>query len=845
MTDPNREKCEKVIVVAGDASVDWFEISTPSLEAQSIQSHCRYNWQSYPGFRRFARPGGALLLAEFVRKASCARIIAPDLEDLHNTAPNLIFQAYAALDAYPRTSRDKGETVYRLKEWKGYAPGEAVKPLKLEDDPSGADLIIFDDAGNGFRDENAAWDNIISGTLAPVILKMSRPLGEGALWKALKSRDNQMVLIVEADDLRMMDVKISRSISWERTAQDLAWQMAYNRYIEFLHDADCLVVRFGADGAILYDNYRGGSNPRLFFDPVTGEEGFDSVCPGEMAGIGAAFTAALAAGLMGDGGLENIGEAVNRGIRCAKRLWLNGFGSDANRLDYQYEPVFQEDDNKDFFIADARIPAPTPEADQVYWCILEELPTFVETIATNFVVTGQDESLDRVPIGRFGNLSTMDRSEIESFNSIKNLVNEYLNSPSVKRPLSIGVFGPPGSGKSFGVTEVVKSIAPERIPGKPLEFNLSQYNSLEDLITSFHKVRDVALEGIVPLVFFDEFDSEFRGDKLGWLKYFLAPMQDGLFRDGEALHPLGRAIFVFAGGTKSTFEEFSRQETSQAFRDAKGSDFVSRLRGYINIKGPNPIGGDLRQDRLSMIRRATVLRFLLNKHAPQIFKPGKICLIDRGVLQAFIKVPFYKHGIRSMQSIIEMSALAGRNSYEQAALPPPDQLELHVDADAFQRIVVREVIFRAAREKIAMAIHEHYREKVRADRPPDEPSMQPWDRLSAELKASNLGQADHIPEKLRALNCDFIPVTGREVEVITFNPEEIELMAEMEHVRFVEEKESQGWVHGEKRDNRNKVRTDLIPWEELDEELRELDRNAVRVIPELMARAGLEIYRLG
>lgn len=33
-------------------------------------------------------------------------------------------------------------------------------------------------------------------------------------------------------------------------------------------------------------------------------------------------------------------------------------------------------------------------------------------------------------------------------------------------------------------------------------------------------------------------------------------MQDGTFREGDSIHPVGKAIFVFAGGTSSTFKEF-------------------------------------------------------------------------------------------------------------------------------------------------------------------------------------------------------------------------------------------------------------------------------------------------
>ena len=51
----------------------------------------------------------------------------------------------------------------------------------------------------------------------------------------------------------------------------------------------------------------------------------------------------------------------------------------------------------------------------------------------------------------------------------------------------------------------------------------------------------------------------FQG-KLGWLKYFLAPMQDGVFRVGDSIHPIGKAIFVFAGGTSSTYNQFCGED---------------------------------------------------------------------------------------------------------------------------------------------------------------------------------------------------------------------------------------------------------------------------------------------
>ena len=56
------------------------------------------------------------------------------------------------------------------------------------------------------------------------------------------------------------------------------------------------------------------------------------------------------------------------------------------------------------------------------------------------------------------------------------------------------------------------------------------------------------------------------------------------------------------------------------FKGAKGPDFLSRHRGYVDIKGPNPVDLD---DRLFIVRRAIFLRFLLLKNAKNIFAEMK------------------------------------------------------------------------------------------------------------------------------------------------------------------------------------------------------------------------------
>ena len=173
-----------------------------------------------------------------------------------------------------------------------------------------------------------------------------------------------------------------------------------------------------------------------------------------------------------------------------------------------------------------------------YWTILGDLhPGNLEAAARDVVLQGPEKVLKGVPLGRFGDLLTVDRQEIESLRSIRSLVSEYAPQVRPKRPLSIAVFGPPGAGKSFGITQLALALRPGEI--EPKEFNLSEFESTEELLAALHQVRDIGLAGKVPLVFWDEFDSAYQ-EPYGWLRHFLVPMQDGKFQQGHVAQPSAR-----------------------------------------------------------------------------------------------------------------------------------------------------------------------------------------------------------------------------------------------------------------------------------------------------------------
>lgn len=367
-----------------------------------------------------------------------------------------------------------------------------------------------------------------------------------------------------------------------------------------------------------------------------------------------------------------------------------------------------------------------------------------------------------IPHARFGKLLSIDRNEIETLRSLSLMMTAYEKSVRPKQPLCLAAFGPPGAGKSFGIKEIAfqqfgKDVA-------ILEFNLSQYNEPSDLIGAFHQVRDQCLKGTTPVVFWDEFDSR----SYEWLQYLLAPMQDGTFQEDGHTHTLGKCIFVFAGGTSWDFEHFGPAPMPEAwspsfvksmtpvgfeiprdiskahpaihhlaayylanpncisadaaaneeFRRKKGPDFLSRLDGYINVLGPNPrlnYNWSERQwnnpdptDITFPVRRALLLRQFLDAK-----NPIEYLNIDRDLLRAFLLVPRYRHGSRSLEKIAKPLALAtgGRPPFRRAHLPPPQVLAQHLETELlFDGIYEQNSDFETDENllKMAAAIADYY-----------------------------------------------------------------------------------------------------------------------------------------
>jgi hypothetical protein len=107
-------------------------------------------------------------------------------------------------------------------------------------------------------------------------------------------------------------------------------------------------------------------------------------------------------------------------------------------------------------------------------------------------------------------------------------------------------------------------------------------------------------------------------------------------------------------------------------------------------------------------------------------------------------------------------------------------------------------------DQLARAIHQAYVNSrlARGDSPQLNKSMRPWEELPEDLRRSNLAQAADIGVKCDAIGCAVIPESASAPD-FAFTAGEIQRLAQMEHQRWVKERQEQGFVHGPNRQDKH------------------------------------------
>jgi hypothetical protein len=857
-----------------------------------------------------------------------------DIQESENLNPaNASFNhVFATWNAFS----EGNEKVWRIGEIEhvGQTSEEVAAPSKLEG-LAQADLLLIQDWGMKIHDL-ALPDLSKPHPNHWMIYRPYPPIFKGNLWRSVRQNlGHQDVLVLRASDLRMLDVSISKGLSWEQTLQDIITEIYCERNLSLhpLGMASTVIISFGHTGTLMIHNPNstGEADPEIqfFFDSM-GVEGYWEIGhPGYLPGSIELLMVLLAKEILHskNPGKIDFSSAIRAHLLCSRALHMKGANISEGSLSLSCLP---EELDKIYGDRPTTAFTPVPLDIELYKCLYQSKHDDTQTIhhdwsllsktkwdfyslARKIAILGPMKALQglNIPIAKYSHLLTVDRKEIEFLHHLQSLFTEYLQKKN-NQPLSIAVFGSPGSGKSFSIKQLAKSLGLPDHEMQPITFNLSQFNvdNPGDLYQAFHAVRDISLSGKTPLVFWDEFDS----NNLAWLRYFLAPMEDGEFQEGQLAHNIGKSVFVFAGGTCSSMEQFEIK--AQKAVAEKGPDFLSRIKGFINVMGPNPVlpFEDSQVECLTqhdetaqyiqakngdpefIIRRAILLNSLLRMGYGDLFD-DEVLQIDDGVLNAFLLVPKYKHGSRSMQTVFKISQLFGKRKFNRSDLPPQSQMDLHVDGELFYDLMsehpkyfeggeafyhlVNEIdLDERVIEQMAAGIHAIYSlvfESAKIDDPLSitKEEFSPFyeqlkalpDGMPQDEVSQNYHNARKIPEKLAAVGFMIVPLDSKEPAGV-LSEAEFDHVSRLEHIRWVRHHIDNGWRYAPVKNKAMKQHDALIAWDEeerrnvekiygkcyaekmgngegnvLDEYYRNLDRVITMATPWILESVGYKMVR--
>jgi hypothetical protein len=218
-----------------------------------------------------------------------------------------------------------------------------------------------------------------------------------------------------------------------------------------------------------------------------------------------------------------------------------------------------------------------------------------------------------------------------------------------------------------------------------------------------------------------------------------------------------------------------------------------------------------------------------------------ICLIDDTAgLTAALALSHHLTGMRArifvrMDHNPGLARLVGGKKTGEAPIIPFNSLSIASRSD---------LVLGGIREMLARAIHDQYLATLsRNEYGPTETPVLSWDDLPERLRESNRLQAGDILEKLRAIGCDIVPMTDWTATAFSFTPDEIDYLAEMEHVRWMNAMRDQGFSFGPGKDEQEKTHPSMVPYTDLPELEKEKDRDAVRMIPRYLGLIDLQLYR--
>jgi len=283
----------RIVLVAG--AVSYEHLVYPMTLATDEDHTRKASHQDAEVHQMTIRTGSAGLIAQLLTAAAPQhriQVLEPSIQPpasnclKHNATCvcNLTLEE-TSTEGQPKYTVTRQTPIGRLPMWHSPVIDKAAVGI--------ASTVVITGSGQTFRDVETALDFLQRARPRYIIHHMIRPLATGPLWDMIRNgpmtRDGVpdpdfLAVVIDADDLRAEGIALSRSLSWEATAEDFVRNLGSNGRLDTLVTCPNLIVRFGTEG-VIYHRGRDAVDPKLYYHPRKIEGDSHAEGKGQMVGL--------------------------------------------------------------------------------------------------------------------------------------------------------------------------------------------------------------------------------------------------------------------------------------------------------------------------------------------------------------------------------------------------------------------------------------------------------------------------------------------------------------------------------------------------------------------------------
>lgn len=238
--------------------------------------------------------------------------------------------------------------------------------------------------------------------------------------------------------------------------------------------------------------------------------------------------------------------------------------------------------------------------------------------------------------------ATLDRNHAQQLRGIIEKINRYSADQSQTHPLNFLMIASPGAGKSHMIECIASSM---HATGNAITFNMATMGQNEDLIHAIDEARNIKIRDRLPIIFFDEFDTD-----RSKLPLLLPLLWDGRINIGSRDLRIGRSVF-FLAGSGAELPEAIKQARSLKPLESQPEDFAPKLLDLLSRINGDIVSIPKFRDREQFIDR----------------RPDKVCIavhllrrrfgkslnsVALGLLR-FIALVDFRYDVRSINCLID------------------------------------------------------------------------------------------------------------------------------------------------------------------------------------------------